>query len=436
MSSMSLGQEQCEWLESLREDFKISQHEIAKSGGIPQASVSNCLRGQALNSDSLNRFFTGLCECVHVSSGLKSDGTAEVMAELDAMRKSLGLAGEDCVSIPRPGAVSESNRVVRVDVEKVLSRALSEAPFTAAVVGSPESGKTTLLQVLTSKARRIGFKVVEFDVRLLEPPEFREKDEGSEESLACFFCELAMEVGTTLEASLEKAKAVDGRLAFSRYLRQLRAKVSEPPLLIVCDHASVSRGVLEELAQTCRSLDAYKGRTQVSWALDVSGNPGSHRVGAVSKLAPSPMIELGWFSGRQVEDLADLYELREKEARAELWRWFKGHPFLTHSALHRYRDFCENTLIEDSWAAVGAEITASPPGGPFKQHLSRLKGRVGEELKAAKPLAELQALGEQAAGEQRDLLPLCVRQYLLPHLDSGLAGLPEFYIHQEGFLRS
>ena len=289
--------------------------------------------------------------------------------------------GQPLPPVPKPylarpgGPMPEeaANRILRPEDRSLLA-ALHDAPFTAAVGGPPECGKSTLLNLLAAEAGRRGFAVVEFDAAILLPLAPELSDDSNREVADLFFEELAGELARTV-GELPQGR-VQTRFDLLRFLKDARLRRPAPPLLIVVYHAFNIPRVLDELIQVCRSLDAQKGRTQLSWAIEVTPFP-EIPLGVLSRLAPSPVVRLGWFTPSQVAKLANFYGMEEPNQIQELWDWFTGQPFLSHAALTRYRDLLVSGDSHEgvtAWEQVTQEIEKGE--AEFGRHLSRSRARL------------------------------------------------------------
>jgi hypothetical protein len=126
----------------------------------------------------------------------------------------------------------------------------------------------------------------------------------------------------------------------------------------------------------------------MSWALEVCDRPESPRVGVLSGLIPWPLVELGWLEDSQVQQLATLYELEEQDLIQNLLGWFSGQPFLTHTAVSRYRDLSpdQNAQNENlAWEQLRTEIEKGE--AEFGRHLSRLRARLRPHLGPSESVA-------------------------------------------------
>jgi transcriptional regulator with XRE-family HTH domain len=386
-------------LETTRRILGLSQAELSNMAGISQGNVSNCLQGRNVRVDSVRRLLSAFASGVAGAGerGVSPDQVKDLQIAVEAARRAIDGNVETRPYLARPGAPmpeNAANRIERLEDRKLV-QALDDAPFTAAVVGPPECGKSTLLGLLAAEAQRRGFTVVEFDARLLPVEEHDEANGLAAEELgypdhrpdqqsaggrdpegriAEFFGALAEEIALALSVDVPDEK-IETRLHLSRFLKQVRLRRPAPPLLIIVDHASVIDVAIEDLAQVCRSLDAQKGRTQMSWAIEASVFSEHRRLGVLSRLGASPLVHLGWLRlEEEVEKLAASYDLgQHREVVEQIWEWFEGQPFLTHTAFSRVREVCgvEGTPEDRAWKKVVAQIESCEE--EFKQHISRLK---------------------------------------------------------------
>jgi len=376
ISSFALTQEIRGQLETARRDLNLSQADLSEMAGMSQGAISNCLQGKPVRVDSLQRLLSAFAAAVASAEeqGMSPERAADLKKSIEAARRSMDGSSESVGYLARPGGPmpeEATNRIRRTEDQQFLA-GLADAPFTAAVTGPPECGKSTLLQILAAEARRAGFAVADFDATLVTLT-----DAGANDAELCtaFFRELAEEVGSTVGERPE----TNGRWThfdLFRFLKGIRQHRPVPPLLIVVDHVIRIPRALEELIQVCRSLDAHRTRTQVSWAIEISDFRGSDALGDVSSLAPSPHATLTFFTEKQVRELANLYNFRDDEQVEELWDWFSGQPFLTHAALTRWRDspLSVKSEAEKPWNLVVEEIESAD--SEFGRHLSRLRSRL------------------------------------------------------------
>lgn len=406
-------------LETTRRVLGLSQGDLSTMAGISQGNVSNCLQGRNVRTDSLRRLLSAFASAVASADdhGVSPEQAKELHHAIDAARRAVDGNVEGQLHFARPGAPlpeSAANRIERLEDQKLL-RALEDAPFTAAVMGPPECGRTTLLQLLVSEAQRRGFAVVDFDARILEVEDIED------DSTSKFFHELAYDVATLLGVEPPK---VEGRLGFLRFLLTTRLQRPAPPLLIVVDHTSEVHLALEDLAEVCRILDAKKGRTQMSWVIEASALDSRKRIGVLSRLAPSPVVELEWFSREQYEDFARLYELKKPSQVEDLWNWFEGQPFLTHAALSRFRELRSageseySKLPADPWTVLACEIKDAEK--EFARHLSRLRDSLDRHLRSVYDVYKWD-LDEfiSECKEHNDLYELAIQHRILKQRSDG-----------------
>jgi transcriptional regulator with XRE-family HTH domain len=378
LSSLSLSPEIRVQLETARRILGLSQAELSSMAGLSQGNVSNCLQGKVVRIESLHRLLSAFAAAVASATerGVPPEHAAELQKVIETARRSVDGASEEAVYLARPGGPMPENATNRIrrPEDQLLLGALDDAPFTAAVTGPPESGKSTLLGLLAAEARRRGFAVAELDAMMILPPGKEEASDEDGDLSDVFFRELAEEVGRTLGERPEERQRWT-RFDLLRFLKDTRLRRPAPPLLIVVDHASRIELALEELVQVCRTLDAHRGRTQMSWAIEASDLPGNHRLGVLSRLAPSPLVELGWLTPDQLKEMAKLYGVDDRSRLDELWSWFLGQPFMTHAALTRFRDLSSVMGDEASWLQVREELEG---GGDIElsKHLKRLRARI------------------------------------------------------------
>lgn len=372
-------------LETTRRILGLSQVELSNMAGISQGNVSNCLQGRNVRIDSIRRLLSAFASAVAGAGehGVSSDQARELQRAVEAARRSIHDNVDTQPYLARPGAPMPENAANRMErqEDRALLQALDDAPFTAAVVGPPECGKSTLLGLLAAEAQRRGFTIVEFDTRLVFPERDRhpegsarknEEEADPDQQIARFFGELAEEVALALGVDLPET--IEDRLDFSRFLKRVRLRRPAPPLLIIVDHASVVDVALDDLAQVCRALDAHKGRTQMSWAIEASAYSEHRRLAVLSRLVPSPLVTLRWFDEDGVRTLAGAYGIDQALPLVQdIWTWFEGQPYLSHNAISRTSELGGLKKIDhqQAWQEVAAEVKHCREG--FGQHINRLK---------------------------------------------------------------
>jgi len=402
-------------LENVRRILDLSQGKLAQLAGISQANVSNCLQGKPVRVHSLRRLLSALALRVASASdkGFSGEQLQELRKAVDAASRAVGGSAEPPTYFARPGAPMPDNAANRLrrKEDKQLLDALDDAPFTAAIVGPPECGKTTTLQLLLEEAPRRGFAVVDFDSRLIPDPS------------DSFLPKLAEEVGRIIgEKPPEDLKSP---LDLVRFLREARSHKSAPPLLIAVDHTEAVGEAVEALVQACRALDAQKSRTQMSWVVEAGDFRHGHRLGILSELRPTPMIEMRWLSKAQVEKFADIYDIQNIKMMNELWNWFLGQPALTHIALDRFRELVRDDAqkVEQYPDVIRGEIIARR--GKFWRHFRRLRERLEESVGL---LRDGESVADFEKRCQKEEINLAERSGLFRPGESSLK-MPQFYQH-------
>lgn len=378
-SSTVLSAEIRSRLETVRRILGLSQKQLADLAGISQGNVSNCLKGRSVRLDSVRRLLNAFAAAATSEQGLSLVQETEMQDAVDAARRSIDGCIESQSHLARPGAPMPENATNRIEraVDKKIRQAFGTGPFTAAVVGPPESGKSTFLGLMAAEAQRRGFSVVEFDARHMLPSAEPVEEAEEEDLTAEFFRELAYEVASTLGSEdQEEHRRVDGRLAFFRFIIKIRRKRPVPPLLIIVDHASELPPALLDLAQLCRSMGAKKGATQVSWAIEASSHIPTTRVGVLSRLNPSPLAAVTLFDRGEILKLGEAYEVEDFDIIDDLDSWLCGQPFLTHTALSLLAEVLGSESVdrENAWGQVKSKIELCQ--GSFAQHLSRIRDGV------------------------------------------------------------
>lgn len=205
--------------------------------------------------------------------------------EADLVRASLErlirvCRGETKSTIAPPGdAVPPSAlNYIHRDADDKLLACLENEYFTAAIVGPPDSGKTTLAQVLRIAAMERGIHALYFDCKVVAKRtiEYEQRAEqhvshGRQEDICVQQDHFAAELASILVAAWDLKSALQKLHAFPTWLyRQLRAKEHRRRLLILDGVVSLNPIVFEGVP-----VHKYPSKTIVS-RVSTSSSAPSH----------------------------------------------------------------------------------------------------------------------------------------------------------------
>lgn len=328
----ALPKEIYEPLDEGRKALKLSQTEIARRTGLPQATVSNCLRGQAIHRESILAILNALTQIVGEKRTLGS-GADEEAAKLgqavqraytfcNASVSSAGFRAHPGGGMP-PNAI---NRLERSDLWREMEEALQDHPFSMAVDGPLQSGKTTLLLQLAEAARKENFAVAFFDCIIV--PE----EQPSSVLFSGLARTLASEWGLELPTHLP-----DDTFSFTQWFLGRRRAQPEPRSLLILDQVTdLEMALIKDLESVIRGLHNQRGWLNVSFVVGrcpTSSDADDWILKSRGYFHPS--VEVRWFDAKEVAKLVELHPAcpQTQEVKDRVFEEFLGQPFLSHAAV-------------------------------------------------------------------------------------------------------
>ncbi len=270
-----------------------------------------------------------------------------------------------------PVPVDADHYISRPTADGKLQYALQVHAFTMIVRGPVQSGKSSLLAQLESKARAKGWETAWFD------PWVGSALEVGKQS-ADIFTQTARSFAKTLEAEwkLEPpgGRGIEFREDLSNWLfSELESAPIKPRLLILDDLGALGAKTTEEWLSFVRLIDTKRAHRdiQISVAVGMTHHFGPYYVRMLedesSIVAWDPKIEIAWFTKEETEEL----EKALTNKKLNLHRLFQGQPYLTHAAAtdEAFRKAVERwnrtKASEDQPAVVGSQ--------PYKRHLKKIR---------------------------------------------------------------
>lgn len=330
----TLPKELYEPLDEGRKALKLSQTEIAKWSRLPQATVSNCLCGKAIQKESILAILNALTQIIGEKRILGSGAEEEAARLAQAVQRAYtfcNASGSSAGFRAHPGGgmpPNAINRLERWDLWREMEEALQDHPFSMAVDGPLQSGKTTLLLQLAEAARMENFAVAFFDCIIV--PE----EQPSSVLFSGLARTLASEWGLELPAHLP-----DDTFSFTQwFLARRRAQPERRALVILDQVTDLKVELIKELESVIRGLHNQRGWLNVSFVVGrcPKSNDASDWM-LKSRGYFHPAVEVGWFDGKDVAKMVELHPdcPQSPEVAARLYAEFYGQPFLTHAAVVR-----------------------------------------------------------------------------------------------------
>jgi hypothetical protein len=323
-------------LDEARKALKLSQTEIARRTGLPQATISNLLRGQAVQKESILAVLKVLTEMIGARRAF--GGLSEDVGETARLSQAIQKAYTFCASSgsapgvkAHPGGGMPTNAVNRLDRPALwheMEEALKDHPFSMAVDGPFQAGKTTLLLQLAETARREGFAVAFFDCIIVP--------EGQPSSV--LFSGLARTLASQWGVELSAVPPAD-TFSFTQWLLARRRAQPEPKGILILDQITdLEMTLIDELESVIRGLHNQRGWLNLSFVVArCPKSSGAHDWMLKSRGYFHPTIEVGWLDEEQVQNLVELHPEcpQSPEVAIRLFKEFQGQPYLTHVAIDR-----------------------------------------------------------------------------------------------------
>ncbi|HEX6900734.1 MAG TPA: hypothetical protein VF789_13495 [Thermoanaerobaculia bacterium] len=330
----ALPQDLLEPLNEARQALKLSQAAIAEQAKVPQATVSNCLRGGKIQKESILAILNVLTSVLGEKGSGGAVSAEEAARFTQAIQKAYAscTAGEGAATFrAHPGGGMPPNAVNRLDrpaLWRQMEETLQDHPFSMAVDGPLQCGKTTLLLQLAEAARREQFLVAWFDCLMVT--------EGQPSSV--LFSGLARTLASEWGLDLPALPPSDS-FSFNQWLLARRRAQPEPRCLLILDQLTdLEMDLIQDLESSIRVLHNQRGLLNLSFV--VARSPRS--VDCEDWMLKSrgyfhPHVDVGWFSPVEVQQLVALHPNcpQDGEVARILYKEFGGQPYLIHSAISR-----------------------------------------------------------------------------------------------------
>jgi transcriptional regulator with XRE-family HTH domain len=348
----ALPKELYEPLDQGRKALKLSQTEIARRTGLPQATISNCLRGQAIQKESILAILNALTQIVGEKRTLGSGAEEEAARLGQAIQRAYTFCNTSVSSAgfrAHPGGgmpPNAINRLERPDLWREMEEALQDHPFSMAVDGPLQSGKTTLLLQLAEAARKENFAVAFFDCIIVPD------DQPSSVLFSGLARTLASEWGLELPVNLP-----DDTFSFTQWFLAKRRAQPEPRGILILDQVTdLKMELIRDLESVIRGLHNQRGWLNVSFV--VGRCPKSSDADdwiLKSRGYFHPAVEVRWFDAKEVAKLVELHPdcPQSPGVTARLVEEFCGQPFLTHAAIVRLAKGSVEEVVQEALRLEG-----------------------------------------------------------------------------------
>ncbi|MGZ5440643.1 MAG: hypothetical protein ACXW5U_06835 [Thermoanaerobaculia bacterium] len=376
--SISLPPNLAKRLSRVRTLAGASQVQLAKEAEVAQGTVSNLLQGNAsrpIGANYARAIVVAIQAAVesHVAGAKLTDELANELRR--PVAEALAFVEDSTEERPRialPGGAMHPdarNRVVRREYDDLLVRGLDSHPAMMCIVGSPQSGKSTLLRFAELAATNRGMNVTYFDDAALDTSI---KDAGGEHFFLRLVRELAVSWGE--EAPPEVSTGND----LKDFVMRTRKRSAPASAIAIVDVPSDLPSVAQEdLVEACRVLKSHASDLNLSWLLALQ--PPCERKNNWFRSSGGyfyPILRLKGFSESEVREFLQHYP--KAAENIELLSWlmhlFGGQPFLTHVALER---------IDQGEARESVENLALQRSDSFGLHVARMEEAIGADLVSA-----------------------------------------------------
>ena len=362
-----------EYLKRLLDTLGLKQRDIADSTKINQSLLSQILGGKIARTNKVTlkeiaEFLTNRIRSLQVESKITESQVLEAAGFLSQFSN----AAEEMIpaKIFPPGEIVPVNAAnyVERNVDAKVLEAFHEQPFTLHVSGPAQTGKSSLLARLESKAIEKGVETLWFDPKKEIPYDASKITSQAElnklivESLASAF-----QTSWKLLPPQSSEYAVKTVGDLNDWLKEsLMPTRYMPRLLIIDDLGRLGMTAVEYwLRRFVRELVNERGRSGATESLNIAvGVSYGHNEGIntaallISSLVTwTTEITTEWFDKDAVSSLSE--RLRSGLPASRMLSLFGGHPYLTNVALQD-KDFFGAV---SHWDSERTEKTARPIRG-------------------------------------------------------------------------
>lgn len=404
-------------LNEARQALKLSQAAIAQQAKLPQATVSNCLRGGKIQKESILAILNVLTSVLGEKRSRGGVSAEEAARFAQAIQKAYTRcsAGEGgAIFRAHPGGGMPPNAVNRLDRPALwleMEETLQDHPFSMAVDGPLQCGKTTLLLQLAEAAQREQFLVAWFDCLMVT--------EGQSSSV--LFSGLARILASECGLELPPIPPNDS-FSFNQWLLARRRAQPEPRCLLILDQLTdLKMDLIRELESSIRVLHNQRGSLNLSFVIASCPRSIDHGDWLLNSRGYfHPNIDVGWFSPEEVRQLMVLHpDCPQDEEVMKFLLKFEGQPHLTHVAISRLAKPLEAAQTKDDLLRE-----ASWEAGQFKGYFGKFLGHVARALKDLGD-DDLRVLSSQGATGLSDEAERLLKA--LSPLEYGLLQQSDFY---------
>jgi len=388
-------------LELLRDEIGLTQRELADSAGVAQGTYSNLIIGKAVRAKSARAIVAAIQRHVeqHVrrinaspqeQAALLRDvawaiavlegGSDATVPQADADPQiDLGALERFSQLTPKPLKIHQPGGAVPSDATPYVKRAHDDLiletlglPSVAMLVRGPsQCGKSTALALLERRLHETGIETAWFDPQPAssDPRPGIDSEAEGDAHAASALCELLQArwgLQQPRRGTINTIPKLNNWL-----LRELAPTASRPRLLIMDDLLALGGPAAERwLSLFVRNMvnqHATSSGVNILVAVGLTDHFGAYferKLILISSIVEwEQKFELGWLTRDEVGEL--VRQLRDKQTTElsntttecdELFRMFRGQPYLTHAAaVHRsFREAVRQWLAEPSEDSAGS----------------------------------------------------------------------------------
>jgi transcriptional regulator with XRE-family HTH domain len=325
-------------IDELRSSLGLTQRSLSKLASVTQPWLSQVLKGQRKNADSemIERVATALVELLKDRDDAQFEDEQKRILLETLSRFSPAAAALVPPKTYWPGGPvpAIAAHYIRRDEDRDIEDAIRQGHYCVQVRGPVQCGKTSLLARLEHRARAIKTETAWFDLRL---PVVGSTQNTKPQEINASVCIALCDFLCTQWGLRTQGTAPDsiGKL-LGWFKEALPPTASRPRLLIMDDLASLGAQAAEQWLSFVRDLENTYKKSQLSIAVGLTHQCGPRfmrRMMLISSLVSwTRDIEVKWFNPTEVTELQNQLSDNSPDNK-ELFRLFRGQPYLTHSAI-------------------------------------------------------------------------------------------------------